>query len=176
MSGKDGVIVVIVLAVAAGLFFAFKSGFISPGLGMTAGGKQVGTIAVPQPTQNYGGYLAATTAPAVSAGIGNLLTAGSHWIAGLASPAASATPAVASGANPASPTLAAQPAGPNNASQAAMIAAEGMGTTVGPMVDPQIAYDATAGSAFDWAGLSADNAWTSDASLDGTTAPVYGGS
>ena len=158
------------------LFWAFSRGLIGSGIGPTGiavnpqTGVASGAISVPQPTQNYSGYLAATTAPGVSNAlntlVGGLGTTLSGWFSGGSNP-----PQVAQGpAAPAvqAPSQAAQPSGPTpinpitgggffaGANAPAMLNATAA-TPVGPITDPSVTYDATSGSAFDFGGLAASN-------------------
>lgn len=178
---KDSTILILIVGGFALLFWAFSRGLLtaSPtGLGINpATGRAYGTVAVPQPSQNYSGYLAASTAPGVASalngalsgigvGLNNLF---SGWLGssntgsgggnqGPVAPAASA------------PSAAAQPSGPtpgsfySGASAPAMLNATAY-TPVGPVVPPDVSYAATPGSAFDYQGLSVDNSYDPSYSL-----------
>lgn len=168
---KEGTVIAIIVAGVALIFLAVSRGWLGTGVGPTGivtapAPGQHGAIVTPQPTTNYSGYLAASTAPGVSnalnsalSGIGNLFTG---WFG--SSPAAPAPGQSASGS---SPTMSAQPSGPSPSTLAAQ-AAEGMNTPVGPQVSQGVSYDATAQSAYDWLGLTADNAYDPSYSLQET--------
>jgi hypothetical protein len=163
---KDSTVLIVVIAGFALIFWAFSKGFLSAsptGLGINPQtGKPFGVVNIPQPSQNYSGYLAASTAPGVStalngalsgigAGLNNLF---SGWIGG-----SSQVQGVNQGAvNPpaSAPSAAAQPVGPT---------AQIFGPFVGPVAYPDVSYNATPGSAFDYAGLAADNVYDPTYSL-----------
>lgn len=165
---KDSTILILVIGGLALLFWASSKGFISAsptGLGINpATGKAYGTIAVPQPSTNYSGYLAASTAPGVTSAlnalIGGLGSTTSSWLAG----SGAATPTVGQGAtNPSSsaPSAAAQPVGPSSSyfySGAYLNPISSPSAAVGPAVAPELSYGATSGAAFDYAGLASSNA------------------
>jgi hypothetical protein len=154
---KDNVIVIAVIAGVALLFWAVSTGLIKTTGGNVAIG---GGIVAPQPAQNYSGYLAASTAPAVSnalsGAVSGLSSSLSSWLSGLGG--STATP-VGQAANPNSPALAAQPIGPQ--------VIPTLGSYAGPQVDPLLAYDSTSGSAYDYAGLAGANSY--DPSYDLST-------
>lgn len=173
---KENTVIILIVAGAALLFWAVSTGLIKTTGGLVNVG---GGVLAPQPSQNYGGYLAVSSAPAVagalSTAISGLGNAFSGWL-GSPTPAAK----TAQGANPSSPSGAAQPSGPSpQAVQSAIIGqAAGTGaftptatyasysdTLVGPQVSSQVAYSATPGSAFDYAGLASDNSFDPDYSL-----------
>lgn len=175
---KDEGWIVLIVGGFVLLFWAFSRGLIGGGVGPTGvavnpqTGVASGAIQVPQPSSNYSGYLAATTAPGVASAvntiIGGLGTTLSGWFSG-----GSNAPQVAQGpAAPASaaPSAAAQPAGPTpinpitggnfyaGANAPAMLNATAA-TPIGPITAPDVTYDATSGSAFDYNGLSGSNAY-----------------
>jgi hypothetical protein len=163
---KDSTIIILVVAGVAVLFWA-----VSTGLLKTVGGPVTvpGTnILAPQPTQNYSGYLAASTAPGVSSALNGALsglgTGLNHLFAGwFGSPTGSSAPTpIKQGSNPASPSLGAQPVGPSASTIAAQTAE---GSFVGPQI-PEIGYEVTSGSAFDYSGLAADNGYDPAYSLE----------
>jgi hypothetical protein len=170
---KDSTIVILVIGGFAVLYLAFSRGFLSAsptGLGLNpATGQAYGTINVPQPSTNYSGYLAASTAPGVSSalngalsgigsGLNNLF---SGWFGG-----SSQTPTAANQtATPASPSLGAQPAGPNYGPFLDATMLQGTSNPVGPVNNPDLAYAATSGLAFDYAGLANANSPDSTYSL-----------
>ena len=151
---KENTVIILVVAVAALLFWAISTGLLKTGVNVGGG------IVAPQPSQNYSGYLAASTAPAVSGALSNavfgLSSAFTSWLhpsGGSSAP----TPAgqQASATSPAGP---AQPAGSTYASYDDSL--------VGPQIDPIMSYGATPGSAFDYSGLAASNAYDPSYSLD----------
>lgn len=160
---KDSTIIILVVAVVGVLFWAFSKGFITSGavpIGHTG-------ILAPQPTTNYSGYLAASTAPGVSNALNGLLTgiggAFTGWFGG-GGPGTPA-PVVAQGANPKSPTLAAQPQGVSTTSY--VIGGSLVGPQPATLSGLQLTYDAgTSGNAFDYAGLAGDNSFDSSYSLE----------
>lgn len=166
---KDSTVILLVVGGFVLLFWAFSKGIITAGVGPTglgvnpATGKPYGVITAPQPSTNYSGYLAATTAPGVSgalngalsgigSGLNNLF---SGWFGGQSSnPTPSASNQIAS-AN--SPALNAQPAGPVAAPFDFASTFQGTSNPVGPVVNPDVSYNATNWSAFDYNGLAASN-------------------
>lgn len=161
---KDSTIIVLVVAGFALLFWAMSRGLLGAtptGLGVNpATGKPYGVITAPQPTTNYSGYLAATTAPGVSGalngalsgigtGLNNLF---SGWFGG-----AQTTPSPNQTASSNSPALAAQPAGAVYGPFVDASTFQGTANPVGPVVNPDMSYAATSGSAFDYAGLANAN-------------------
>jgi hypothetical protein len=166
---KEETVIILIVAGVALLFWATSSGLLK----VTGGAVPVGNtgILAPQPSQNYSGYLAASTAPGVSSAlnsiIGGLGTSLGAWL----SPSGSPPPPVGQGASSASPSGAAQPIGvPNPAIQPTSISPSA--SLVGPtLVGPQIppldgtSYDATLGSAYDYNGLSAANSFDPSYSL-----------
>lgn len=176
---KDSTIIILVVGGLVVLFWAVSKGFISTtGLGVNpATGQPYGVIAVPQPTQNYSGYLAATTAPGVASalngalsGLGNLF---SGWINNPTSTPSSVNQGPVAPASSA-PSQAAQPSGPTSpsfysgASAPAQLNATAY-APVGPVVAPDLSYTATPGSAFDYAGLAASNSYDSTYSIQDPT-------
>lgn len=162
---KDSTVVLLIVGGFALLFWAFSRGLISTtGLGVNpATGQQYGVITAPQPTTNYSGYLAATTAPGVSsalngalsglgAGVNNLF---SGWFGG----SSQTTPAPNQTASPVSPAVAAQPTGAVYGPFVDASTFQGTSNPVGPVVDPTVSYNATSGSAFDFLGLSQANSY-----------------
>jgi hypothetical protein len=147
-----GAVVVIFLAVNRGLITSGVQVGVGPGGVTTTRG-----IVAPQPTSNYGGYLAASTAPGVSNALNGALTGLGHAIAGWMNPPTSVPASPSQGASAASPSLAAQPIGPSGAVAA--------GFAVGPQIDPSVGYGVTSGAAFDYAGLAGDNSFDPNASL-----------
>lgn len=175
---KTGFLIAGILAAVGIVYLIFSKTLLggNPAVSVGPGGRQTGILA-PQPSTNYSGYLAATTAPQVS-GILNTVLAGVNsgfhsWL----SPS-NPTPANApanQGANMASPSLAAQPSGPyptygpaapGNAAGSFSDLQAAFSAPVGPVVDPAMSYNATPGSAFDYGPLAADNAYDSAASLE----------
>lgn len=163
---KDSTLVIIVVAVAAGLFFAFRNGFLSSsptGLGINARtGLPSGNITVPQPATNYSGFLAASTAPQVSNALGGFITGLSSSALAWLSPKQGQVVPPQSGASTVSPSLGAQPSGPWSLSDV------WGGALVGPQIDPVISYDSTNGSSFGYDSLAADNAFDPMYSFDNT--------
>ena len=167
---NTGAVVAIVIGAVVLVFLAVNRGLVNSGVQVGVGPGGVTTtrgIVAPQPSANYGGYLAASTAPGVAGALNGALTGLGHALAGWLTPPT--TPQAA-------PSLFAQPSGPSAASAAAIaggigIATPGGGTyaedgwAIGPQIDPVISYNSTGGSAFDWAGLSADNAYDPSAAL-----------
>jgi len=160
---KAGVIVAVIVGAVAIIFLAVNRGLISSGVNVgfgPAGSTTVKGIIAPQPTQNYSGFLAASTAPGVATALNGAL-AGlgkgfESWFGG-----GGGTQPVAQGASATSPSLFAQPSGPSAAAAATV-----GGSLVGPIIDPAMSYDMTTGAAYDYSGLSADNTWDSSATLD----------
>lgn len=178
---KDSTLIIIIVAGAAVLFWAVSSGLINSG------------IQVPQPAQNYSGYLAASTAPAVSNAInsvlGGLSNSLSGWLSG-GGPTAPATAAGTPGIAPASavqaavaaaassqisttdspvssslisPTFAAGPSGPD---LSGLVASVQPPSNSGPVVDPSLSYNATTQNAYDYSGLASANPYDAGYSLD----------
>lgn len=150
-------IVAIVGGILVALYFAASRGLIGSGVPVGRTG-----IVAPQPGTNYSGYLAATTAPQVSGILNTLLSgvnsAAHSWLAPSNSPS---TVGPNQGASANSPALFASPVGPMDTT---MISATG--TLVGPQIPPDVQYNATPGSAFDYSGLAADNSYDPNASLE----------
>ena len=176
---NTGAVVEIVIGAVVLVFLAVNWGVVNAGVQVGVGPGGVTTtrgIVAPQPSANYGGYLAASTAPGVAGALNGALTGLGHALAGWLTPPTTPQAAPAQGASASSPSLFAQPSGPSAASAAAIaggigIATPGGGTyaedgwAIGPQIDPVISYNSTGGSAFDWAGLSADNAYDPSAAL-----------
>jgi hypothetical protein len=171
---KDSTIVVLVVAGVVALFWAASTGLIKTG------------IQVPQPAQNYSGYLAASTAPAVTGALNSIIGGLSNSISGWLSPAAppttvSGTPgqiatlqASAASSSPQttdtpvgnqliSPTFAASPSGPNFTG---LVASVQPPQNSGPVVDPSLSYASTSQAAYDYTGLAASNPYDAGYSLD----------
>lgn len=173
---STGGVIAIVLGVGAVIFLAVNRGLITAGVQVPVGvGGQRGIVA-PQPAQNYGGYLAATTAPQVSSLLGTAISGLNNAFSSWLHPTTVAKPAPQQGANVSSPSMAAQPSGPSyvSASTNTFIAAEAANTPtpIGPVIDPNMSYNATPGSAFDYSGMAFDNGFDPNASLE--AAGVYG--
>lgn len=163
---KAGAIIAIVVGVVAVIFLAVNRGLVSSGVsvGVGPGGStSVRGIVAPQPSQNYGGYLAATTAPGISSALnGALMGLGSAFASWMGKPSTQAP--VAQGASVSSPSLYAQPIGVTSTEMPLS------GSLVGPqpatLSGLQLTYDSgSSGAAFDYAGLAADNAYDPSASL-----------
>jgi hypothetical protein len=173
---KDSTIIIIVVAVAAGLFWAVSTGLIKTTGGMINVG---GGVIAPQPSANYSGYLSASAAPAISGAINQSISGLGSLFSGWLS-SSNPAPKINQTASSTSPSGAAQPAGASlsQVQTAAIEQASGTGafvapttyasysdTLVGPQIEPVMRYSATSGSAFDYAGLAADNSYDSDYSL-----------
>lgn len=163
---STGGIVALAIAAVAVIFLAVNRGLISSGVqvGVGAGGvTSTKGIVAPQPSSNYGGYLAASTAPGVSSALNGALTglgsAFAGWFGGSPAP----TKPVQQGATSNSPSLAAQPIGTTDAPIG--------GALVGPqpasLSGLQLTYDSgTTGAAFDYTGLANANSWDQSSSLE----------
>jgi hypothetical protein len=165
---RDSTIWIIAGAVLIGFLVVFKYNT------QVATGQKILT---PQPTQNYGGYLQATTAPAVSSAISGIISGFGSTIGGwlgnssqpsIATAGISAAGSVAAGVAPR--LISGGPAGsaaPN--APAALIA------PIGPITDPSLSYNATDYSSFDYSGLAGNNSWdpTSSLSIDPSTGGFY---
>jgi hypothetical protein len=171
---KDSTIVLLLIGGAALLFWAVSTGLIRTTGGMIPVGAQGqvagGTILAPQPSSNYSGYLAATTAPGVSTALNSALsgisTGVNHLFAGwFGGSGAAAGPAPQQTASANSPALAAQPAGPVYGPFVDAQTFQGTSSPVGPINDPSVAYGATSGAAFDYAGLANANTYDPGYSL-----------
>ena len=160
---KDSTLIIIVVAVAAGLFFAFRGGFLAPsptGIAVNARtGLPSGNIAVPQPAQNYSGFLAASTAPQVAGALGNFISGAASSALAWFSPKNPPPPPPQQGASTVSPSLGAQPSGP-----AVPSPLYGTEAYVGPQVDPVMAYPMD-GASFGYASLATDNGFDPTYSL-----------
>lgn len=158
---STGGVIALVVGGLAVIFLLVNRGLVNAGVPVGHG------IVAPQPAQNYGGYLAASTAPQVSGLLSTVLsgvTSAAHsWL----SPSSSSnTPAPNQAASSASPSLSAQPSGPAAAVSSPLGPSDvGMGWMIGPVIDPSLSYNATPGSAFDYAGLASDNSFDPNASL-----------
>jgi hypothetical protein len=173
---KTGAVIAVVAGALILVFWATSRGLVNAGVAIGPGGRPSGIVA-PQPSQNYSGWLAASTAGGVS-NILNTALSGLNNVFGSWMQRSPQAPTVAQGANSGSPSLAAQPVGVTLAQIAALnqsvmapgtvqVSTSDIGSTlVGPQVDPAMSYAATAGSAFDMGGLYADNAYDPSASLD----------
>jgi hypothetical protein len=169
---KESTIIILVVAGVAALFWAVQTGLIK----VTGGAVNVGGgIVAPQPSQNYSGYLAASTAPGVSGalnailgGVGSTL---SSWLAPANANPAAPTPAqvaasvgpVPGSIQPTSATIGTQLvspsfAGPSGPSLANLMPSYSA-TPIGPQTDASLNYDSTTGNAFDYNGLSGANAY-----------------
>jgi|SRR6516162_359446 hypothetical protein len=167
---KDSTLVILLVGGAALLFWAVSRGFISAsptGLGTLPGPGQSGVIVTPQPTQNYSGYLAASTAPSVSSALSSVLSGFGNLASGwLSSKASGASVPPQQGASAYSPSMGAQPSGPSPfATQSAYSAYDN--TLVGPQIPDAVSYDATNGSAYAWAALADDNGYDPNYALYG---------
>lgn len=177
---STGGIIAIVIGGLAILFFATSRGLINSGVSVGVGPGGVTTakgIIAPQPSANYGGYLAASTAPGVSSALNGALTGLGGALAGWLGRPSSSPAAPAQGASASSPSLAAQPSGPFMPSgpmppTSIGIPTSGGGTfaedgwVIGPQISPDISFNSTAGSAFDYSGIASDNAFDPSASLE----------
>jgi hypothetical protein len=166
---KAGAIVAIVIGAVVVIFLAVNRGLISSGVsvGVGPGGVTTGKgIVAPQPSQNYGGYLAASTAPGVSSALnGALMGLGGAFASWMHETTPPGTTPIRQGASPTSPSLGAQPIGVTTSD--APIGGSLVGPQPATLSNLQLTYDAgTSGAAFDYAGLAGDNSWDSAASLD----------
>ena len=174
---KDSTIIILVVAGAAILFWAASRGLFGVGIGPTglaanpATGRLGGAITVPQPTQNYSGFLAASTAPGVASALNSILGGLGGTISGWLAPSGDNSPVVNQGPmqpTGSAPSAAAQPGGPfpvgffSGASNNPVISPS---AAVGPAVPPDLSYGDTAGSAFDYSGLAAANSFDPNYSL-----------
>jgi hypothetical protein len=156
---KDSTLLIIVGALVVGFLVVFK---YNTGV---ATGK---TILAPQPSQNYGGYLQATTAPSVSSAISSMISGlGSSvggWLGKSSSPSI-ATAGIAAagqvGAGIAPRLISGGPAG-----AAAPNAPVQLIAPIGPITDPGLSYNATDYSSFDYGGLAYNNSYDPSASLN----------
>jgi hypothetical protein len=155
---KDTWIYVIAGAVLIGFLVVFKYNT------QIATGQKILT---PQPTQNYGGYLQATTAPAVSQALSGAISGFGSTIAGwlgsssqpsIATAGISAAGAVGAGVAPR--LISGGPAGSAAPNAPAQLIAP-----IGPITDPNLSYNATDYSSFDYSGLASNNAYDPTASL-----------
>ena len=175
--------VLIIVGIAAVLFWAVSTGFLKvTGGPVTVGPQgQISGVVSPQPASNYSGFLAASTAPGVSGLLNNVMSGLSGAFGSWINPASGNNTTTGQGSNPSSPSRAAQPAGPvgvqpsvysPNASLVAPVSGaptaqlSGFLPSVGPQVDASLSYDATSGGAFDYSGLAADNAFDPTYSLE----------
>jgi hypothetical protein len=163
---STGGVIAIVIGAVVVIFLAVNKGLVNSGVAVGHG------IIAPQPAQNYGGFLAASTAPQVSNILGTILSGVNSSFHNWLAPATPATPAPAQGASATSPSVAAQPTGPapgtiqpSSYTTSAGLVDTGMGWMIGPQTTPALGYDATSGAAFDYAGLTADNSFDPNASL-----------
>jgi hypothetical protein len=165
---KEGTVAIIIGAIVIGFLVVFRFNT------QVATGQRILT---PQPSQNYGGYLAASTAPSVATALNGLISgfgsAATSWLKG--SPRTVVQGAPPSPSAVASPAGIAAPVGPQPNLQANFIAglntySDPGSTLVGPQTNPAITYDATNGLAFDYAGLSGDNAYDPAASYQPSVA------
>jgi hypothetical protein len=161
--GDKGIVAVVIGAVAIGLLFIFSKQQ-SVNNAVALGTKQI----VPQASQNYAGYLAASTAPAVTSalsgfltGLGNLSTS---WFHGSTPVGQSPSSAAPQGAQ----QQVSGGVGPNLPAPISAYA---------PAPQTQItdlSYDGnTTGSAFNYGGLSSDNSFDPLYSLDPSSVDVY---
>lgn len=163
----EGLIIALVIGAIAIFFFAVNRGLISSGVsvGVGAGGAtSVKGIIAPQPSQNYSGYLAASTAPGVAGAINGLLSGigsgASAWFSGVKS---TPTPAVGNPAQAAAPVSSVA----NAAQQQSVYDNTPLPLpALGPQLsDVNLAYDNTSGSSFGYDALAADNAYSPGDSL-----------
>ena len=171
---STGGTIALVIGVLAVFYLAINRGLINSGVQVGVGPGGVTStkgIVAPQPSQNYGGYLAASTAPGVSSALNGALTGLGSAFAGWFGPT-NPIASPAQGASPNSPSGAAQPSGPSVAAGAAVAAATPGGGSyaedgwiIGPQVDPAVSYNSTAGSAFDYSGLASDNGYDPSVAL-----------
>lgn len=157
---KTGTVIAVVGGAVVLLFWAASRGLINAGVRVNPSGTVTGIVA-PQPSQNYSGYLAASTAPAVTGAINTALSGLSSSLSAWLHPTGSPSVPPAQGATTSSPSLAAQPSGPTT--DQGVVAS---GAFVGPQVPPDLSYNATPGSAFDYSGLALDNSFDPEASLE----------
>jgi hypothetical protein len=151
---KTGGIIALVVGVIVVLYFAVSRGLISSGVSVGPGGQVKGIVA-PQPSASYGGYLAATSAPAVSGILNTTLAGLNHAFAGWFGSGPSqpaAAPAALASTGPA-PTLGAYVTTPNASAPL-------------PVIGPQIA-DATAytGLSDQFATVADENSYDPNTSL-----------
>lgn len=166
---STGGVIAIVLGAVVLVFLAVNRGLVSSGVQVgigPSGATSTRGIVAPQPSTNYGGYLAASTAPGVSSALNGALTGLGSGLASWFRPAPTSAPVVSQGANSASPSAAAQPVGVQTTNMPIS------GALVGPQITPisGLSYDATSGAAFGFGDLSAENAWTAADSLE---TPAY---
>src|SRR5919108_2458764 len=155
---STGGVIAIVVGALVVVFLAVNRGLVHAGVQVPVGvGGQKGIVA-PQPAQNYGGYLAATTAPQVSNILSTVISGANSALRSWLTPAPSAQTPPRVGASASSPSLSAQPSGP---------AVTYYQPTIGPVVSPDLSYNSTSQAAFDYSGLSFDNGFDPNASLDG---------
>lgn len=161
---KDSTLLIIAGAVLVGFILVFRYNT------QIATGQRILT---PQPTQNYGGYIQATTAPAVSSALSGMISGFGSTVAGwlgkssspsIATAGISAAGGVAAGVAPrlisGGPAGSAAPNAPNtNGGLIAPI------PPTGPIVDPTLSYNATDYSSFDYGGLASNNAYDPTATL-----------
>jgi hypothetical protein len=153
---REGTTVVVVGAVALGLLYIF--GRQSAAQQNLAASVALGrTQIVPQAASNYSGYLAASTAPAVSTALNGFLTGlgnlGTSWLHGSSSTSVG------------SPS-AAQPQGAQQQLSGGVGVTANSNYNLIPPISP-IAYDNTSGSAFNYQGLSYDNGFDPTYSMEG---------
>lgn len=157
---STGATVAIVVGVLAVFYLAVSRGLVSSGVAVGVGPGGITSakgIVAPQPSSNYGGYLAASTAPGVASALNGALTGIGSGLASWLHGSNPQAPAPQQGASPTSPSLYAQPSGPVGDFVA--------GSTVGPVVDPAVSYNATSGAAFDYPGLASDNGYDGSVAL-----------
>lgn len=175
---KTSTLLILVGAGFALIVWAFSKGLISSGAVpiSAAGQPKPGTIVAPQPAQNYGGFLAASTASGVSSVLNTAISGLNNLFTGWFGKSSGSTP-VAQGSNPSSPSLFAQPgqtlqqltnlqtANQNYIASLEPSTYSNPGSTlIGPQIDPSLAF--TSDGSFDYAGLAADNAFDPEYSLE----------
>lgn len=164
---STGGVIALVIGAVAIIFLAVNRGLVQSGVPVGHG------IVAPQPASNYGGYLAASTAPQVSNILSTLLSGANSAFHNWLAPKSPGTPAPAQGFSSSSPSAAAQPTGPapgaiqpsNFDTTAGLVDTSG-GWMIGPQVDPLVSYNQTPQSAFDYSGLASDNSFDPNASLE----------
>lgn len=159
---KEGTVIILIVGAVAVLFWAVSTGLIKT----TGGNIQLGGgIVAPQPSSNYSGYLAASTASGVSSALNGLLSGFGNMASGWFSPSGSGGGTTVQGqvAVPTSPALSAQPSGPNVATPSTYASYDT--SLVGPQISSDVSYDATSGAAFDYYGLSDSNSYDPEYSL-----------
>jgi hypothetical protein len=172
---KESTVILLVVGGFVLLMWAVSTGVLRT----TGGNIQLGGgIVAPQPTQNYSGYLAASTAGGVSDVLNTALSGLSGSVAGWFGGSGGSSTVVNQGpVQPASqaPTAAAQPSGPTPSGFYSGVSAPAMMnatqyTPVGPIPPPDISYASTSQSAFNYDALANANSY--DPSYDMSTGAV----